>query len=572
MNDISSPIIAAISLGVLMAACGWLAPDAHAEERVQTPEFNWVDPREGEVVRLERARFVETMLRENLNLEEARLRAERAQLDILAARGREDWQFTSDLSATYARSRTNTGISSGLNETLNIAWNNSFSRQFDTGTSLTFSLDTQIERSEFPLQIEDPDTGVTITQRIQRGPNFRETLSATVRQSLLRGRGIEVNEALENSARRAADLEMLALKQQAADLTTQAMTLFAALKYSENELELALEQRARANRQLTITEAQLNAGQIADYEAGLAEQRVASAQERVLAASLQLREQSRQIQTLIEQDPRGPIVLAEPYEPNFPEWELDRLCEDARINNLQVATVRAQREQAIYRQVAAENDARHQLDAFLTLGAEGFDSSFSGALESLATFESFTVAGGLQFTAAIGRTAARAALEQAQIELDTLDVLEARLDRRLCTQAASLLDEYHYQRERGQLTSFREERAHEALTAEERRFEGGRSTVQQILEAEERLEAIQSEKLQSRQRREELLWQLRSLILDFPDDLVPDLPGNVARRAWRQEPYEAPASVGDTPGGAGVAPVPEWTDTPGDPDDGGGPP
>lgn len=496
---------------------------AEPSRELSVPTLQWQDPRTEETIRLEREAFVEAVVRNNLDLQEADLRVERARLDVETARGRQDWQFGSEFDAIYARSQVNTGISSGLSETLNLAWRNSTSRRFDTGTSLTFSLNSQIERSEFPFAIQDPETGLAISQRISRGPNFRETLSATVTQSLLRGRGIAANEALENAAGRRQELAMLSLKQQAYDLTTQAMTVFAALKFAEQELDLAVSEFDRSTRQLEISSAQLRAGRIAAYEGGLAEQRVASAQDRLLGATLQLRQQSRQIMTLMEQDPRSPLVLAAPYEAEFSSWSLDELCTEIADSNLQIATLTAQREEALYRELVAENDDQHILDAYLTIGAEGFDGSLAGALKSLGQLESFSIAGGIEFSAAIGRTAARAAREQAQVDLDIIDLLKVRLDRRLCAQAATLLDEYQYQQDRARLTAFREERADEALIAEERRFEGGRSTIQQILQAEERLQAVQAEMLQALRRREDLLWQLRALTLKMPDALTPNL-------------------------------------------------
>lgn len=451
--------------------------------------------------RVSRSEIIERALSANYELQNARLAVERAAYERQRALGRRDVSLTSELSLSRSATPVNSGISSGLSRSDQIQLDTTALRRFDTGTSLSLNYTNAYRRTEFPLVI-----GGVVTDTIVNGPDYLNALTLSVTQSLLRGR----QRAVERSADVSAELQRVLAEAQLeathVQIQSDALVAFANAVVAEAAVELQVRSLERTERQLTIAQSRLAAGQIAPFELNLLRQRLATNREAMLVASADLRRVSRQLMQLTQRSPSARFVLPDGglrADPELPE--MVDICRSAADFSPQVRIASLQVELAEQSVIPARDQRRPQLD--LTIGATttGLDPDFLQSIEEMATLDALTMFGTLRISALVGDRAARAQIGQSEIDVTTARRSEEQARDAVCFAVLDAAETFELQQRRVRFADYRVQIAAEALDAEQARFERGLSTVQLILDALDNQENAELEALRARAELE-LAW------------------------------------------------------------------
>lgn len=472
----------------------------------------------------------------SLAVREARLQVDRARYDQLRALGRNDGQFTSELTGTRAATPINSGISRGISRSDGIRLDTSVARRFDSGTTLSLRMENGYTRSEFPLFI-----GGVAAQTIISGPDYQNSLTAAVTQSLLAGR----SRAAARSADVVAELQLRVaqsqLRRAEESAVYEAMTAYEQVWTAEVALGVQVRSLMRTQRQALAADARARAGQIAPYERNLLLQRLSLNQEGVLAAHTELRRQSRRLMQAVQAAPGGAFLLAldaesvgtavlslddtpttsapDPLpETRFPaegaalsregRWSSEQWCEVAAQHNSELDVASAQIALAESQLLPISERQKTTLDLQFGVTSTGLDPDFLKSLERMATLDALTLFGSLKFAANLRQRAVRGELGSARADVERAQVASQRLVDAVCFGVTDAFEALTLQRARFALASWRIAVAEEGLQAEDARFERGLTTVPQMLDALENVETAELDQLRAYVDAEIAWWAL----------------------------------------------------------------
>lgn len=254
--------------------------------------------------RISRKDAAEDAFKHNEIIAQAELALTRARTERMRAKGRNDGIFRTGIDAMRAETPVDSGISQGTNRQDLFQLNSSLSRHFDTGTTLSMEMQNGYTRTVFPLVI----AGV-LTQQIDSGPNYLNSLTLSLNQQILKGRSRAAASTADIAADiqvRIAETQLRAAKEQ---VLQQIMSTWSQTFFAEAQLVLQERSLARTTRQVEAANAQLEAGHIAPFERNLIWQRLAQNQEALLIAHQELRSTSRALMLALGRAPHHGLVL-----------------------------------------------------------------------------------------------------------------------------------------------------------------------------------------------------------------------------------------------------------------------
>ncbi len=442
--------------------------------------------------RLSRAEFVSLVAHNLPEIARGRITVRRAESESAQTLAIFDPQLAVTYETLASRARVENELSSGIAERYSHSLNASIGRLFASGGTLTASFNQSLTRSKTPYEI----FGETIEQGVPW--NYGPQLTIAFEQPLLEGRGRRVTMLAHSAALRRAEAERVAVEQQISAALLNALSVWLEVRFAEEEHLLRERSLARTTAQLEAAGALVEGGRIASYELELFRERVAAGLQELVASRVRVQALSR---TLAD------LVGAAPGEQRFgsgaitiPPDELDgaAVCAAAAARSPEVLAARAQLVLAETAVDAASDSAKATLDVWGSFSTGGLDENVGAALAQMATFESIAVMAGLRFSAPIRNRAALESVKQAAVDVDRARLEVALAERAACFAAMDTHEELGAHRDRYSLAAYRTGAVERVLDAEEERFARGLSTVQQTLDALERVEAAELSALRVR--------------------------------------------------------------------------
>lgn len=491
--------------------------------------------------RISRQQAAADALEHNEVIAQAALALTRAQTELTRAKGRNDGVFRTGLDAMRAETPVDSGISRGTNRQDVFQLNSSLSRRFDSGTTLSMEMQNGYTRTVFPLVI----AGV-LTQQIDSGPNYLNSLTLSLNQSLLEGRSRAVSRTADIAAEiqvRIAQTQLRAAKEQ---VVQQIMNTWSQVFFAEAQLVLQERSHARTQQQIAAADAQLKAGHIAPFERNLIWQRLAQNQEALLVAHQELRSTARALMLALGRAPQQGLVLTtegknvhgqeadtplkiasvlasasskvapvlhqelrQPHTEAHDEVSsnplveeaashttasrADQWCEQAMEHNADIDVASAQMTLAEAMLLPAREQKRSQLDLRFGVTSSGLDPDIGQSLKKMATVDALTIFGGIEFATRIRNRSAKAEFEAVSVDLASARAHERHLRQQVCYEVVDAWERVELQQQRRGLAQWRTQVAYEGLHAESARFKQGRSTVTQVLDALENVDMSELE-------------------------------------------------------------------------------
>lgn len=423
----------------------------------------------------------------NAELRTARIAVRIADTRPEAERGRYDWAFGTELE--FLQAFTIQQVATQAPETRQITGSFSFSRFFDTGTQTTFGFSTLYR-----------DLGADSSFIFPLPTLFAPQLFANVEQDLLRGLGADVN----NTAIELAELEGQTASIQEEELASNVVSRLATAWVRALQAKAALGIRRGAvdvaKEQLDAVDAQIDAGQVARNDRVAVEQLIAARQAEVVQAENDYADSLVDIGSILGRGLRGAQELA--IESDWPERirslphpTLDEI--EANLERTYAArTAKIGVERAQRATVQTENATLPDLSLTASVLLAGADENYGTALEQVFTAENPTVTVGLALALPIENRTAESIHAQALFEIQRA---EGELEATMANEGAVLMRLARNLGSTDRLIAAADrsvELAQASLDGEKEKFQLGRATNLDVLQAIQTLEEAQLERAQ----------------------------------------------------------------------------
>lgn len=428
------------------------------------------------------ADVVAVAVRQSPDLARAKVDLAAAKAQLLQSEGVEDTHIGAQ--ATTNLSRGNAGDPQGDVDTEHVEV--SATKGLSTGGSVSLVLGGD-RLNSFVNNVDNQ--GNVNPNKYER---YASSAQLGINQPLLRGAGSTAFEAPIRQAAQRRDAAALAHEATARDLVVSISQAYWEVAFEWRQLEVRKASLELAQKQLEYTEGLIRAEKVARSEALAVQQVIATRKQDVIAGEQALYERSITLRQLagLEIGPEDLAVSTEvlPLKIEAAQIDMAAVVRAAFEHSAQLASLEASRHAAEIGLAAADNAARSKLDLSVAAGILGAAEKPSDALSSMFKGPGFTMTGSLTFDHAIegrtergGQEVARAQLLQAQIaERDARAKLALRATRAVQRAQAALAS-----------ITLSEEAiglAEQNVTAEQKRFELGKSTNFDVLRRQDELE------------------------------------------------------------------------------------
>lgn len=461
----TSRVRTSISLGLALALASPLAVSAQTPSPPRRP----LGVEEALARALQANPSVRLQLLDVLRARRVREAAVDARTPTLSANG--DGAFQESFAGTGA------GVTRNLSQRVNLGVGLSWTSRVGTSVSLDAAFNTTWRTVNLT-----PGT----TESTTIGPNYNASLSASVRQPILRGAGRDAVLAAEREAG-AAELRSQANRDAAVSgVIRDVIAAYWELWYAERALGVQREAEVLAERQLTEARARVEIGTLSRVESLRFASELASLRRSRRSAEATVASAQIALAQLLAVDPG--ILGSEGEAPgDAPPRPLAVLLEEARAHSPELAAADAAIHEAEERVRSAADAARLRLDFVASVGAGGLwsdDDDLQGAALP-GDRPAFTATGGLELELPVGRSAADGQLAAARAQLASAEV--SREQSELALQA-SLREAYEGARSAHEQLPLAEEAAEVArqlAQAEQERLELGTTTTVDLLTAQQ---------------------------------------------------------------------------------------
>lgn len=450
----------------------------------------------GEATPVTLPELLQLAVRQAPALEQARIDIAVAEAQMESARALDDYLLTADLTASTATSsrlfggtpirQTDTGVSAEA----------AIARLLPRGGSVSLHAETGFTHSE-------GDAGET--------DQYQDTITANWTQPILRGYGRDVVRVDEARARIARDAATLGRNQAAIAVVRDVIQAYWNLVSAHRDLAIRLSSLELARERLRITQAAIKGGGTAKAEALPVEQVIATREEDVLGAELQVINQSIELRRLVGMEiGPGQLVLVADTDLGLPEHDFDlaTLIDDAYRTSPELALLQTQAKASDIEVEVTENGLLPALDFSLTFGPSGFDDTALGAAENLVTFDQFTAIASLGYEQSLGNHAARGARAVARSERLRIRITEADARAQIAEALAQAVVLAQSAEKRVVLAGRSIEITRQNIVAEQSRYQLGKATLFDVLLRQDELKQAEL-----RQARAIVDWHKASTVI-----------------------------------------------------------
>ncbi|MGA0333147.1 MAG: TolC family protein [Kiritimatiellia bacterium] len=348
-------------------------------------------------------------------------------------------------------------------------------RNFSSGTELELSVSEQDDQSNRAPSQQELRAGIGLTQ------------------SLLRGRGTEVNRISIRQAQLGVDISIEELRAYTQALIAETEIAYWQLQLAQEAVEITRKALEVADQQLSEIQQRIEIGDLAPDERYAAEAERSNRRKNLTDATANLRERELILAGLLDIDPlpaspyrlRSTLELAEtPIQDPAP------FIEQALRLNPALREARTRLLQNELEVVRTRNGVLPRLDFFARLDKTGFGEDASSAREEFSG-DTYEWVAGLELLQDLGNSEALANREQASLEREQAERAVKNMELRIINQLRRAVVEYNRTLEQAAISreTLRLRRA--TAEAEMARFEVGTSTS--LLVAQAQREALESE-------------------------------------------------------------------------------
>ncbi|HEX2690159.1 MAG TPA: TolC family protein [Kofleriaceae bacterium] len=425
---------------------------------------------------------VAAAVRQSPELARARIDLDVARAQLMRVEGSEDTHLGGRAQGGVVRAAPTDPDGDSERETVAV----SASRALPTGGTL--GVTAAGDREKFPGVARDP-SGTPIATVVSR---YATAVTVQLAQPLLRGAGPAAFEAPIRQAARQRDAAALAREARARDLVVSLAQAYWQVAFAWRQLEVRKISLELAQQQLAYTEGAIRSEKVARSEALAVQQAIATRQQDVIAAEQVLYEQSLALRQLggLEIGPDAIAITTEPLPAKIDAAALDlaAIVREALEHSAELAALAATRHAAEITAEAADSAAKSRLDLELAAGVGGADRAPGKALSSAVDHPGYSVTASLTFDHAIEGRSERGGQAAARAQVLAAKTNERDARARLIVRATRAV-----QRARAAFASIAlgEEAmslAEQNITAEQRRFELGKSTNFEVLRRQDELQ------------------------------------------------------------------------------------
>ncbi len=453
------------------------------------------------------AELLQVTVRQAPTLANARFDIAVAEAQISETWARHDWTVKAQAAAT----RSYGGVSSGIpiDSTTQFGLSVDLTRLLPTGGTLDLHAGTAYYNTTADIE------GSAFSQK-----EWLDTISGSLTQPLLRGRGRDLYDATEKKATLARDSLVLA-KRLAAIQTVQAVvSSYWDLVLAEKQVAITQSSLDLAHERLRVTELGASGGKVARAEIPAVEQIIATREEDVLNGELAVLQASIALRRAAGM-PIGANDLGLRVDTDLDtretKWELGPLVERAYAASPQLAQLDKTKASATIDIEVTENGLLPQLDAALSLGPIGQDTTFGAAAKDLALFNSISISGSLTYTQSLNQYDVRGRARELRLQREKLAVTAFDLKAQIAQTMAQAVAQLELARRRLTLSQRAIDLANQNIQIETDRFNLGKSTNFDVLM---RLEELRQAELRRAQAMVD--WHKgRTVVMALTGDLLP---------------------------------------------------
>jgi outer membrane protein len=428
--------------------------------------------------------LVKVAVRQSPELERARIDLDVARAALLQAQGVEDIH----IGATLQENRVH--VPPADEDTTDIDEQSlrlTASRTFSTGGTLTIA--AQAARATNRQVFVDPDTEER--ERVE----FSQTITALgvlLRQPLLRGAWSTAAQAPIRQAEQRRDAAALGREARARDLVVSLVQAYWQVAFAWRQLEVRKGSLELAEKQLEHTLGAIRAEKVPRSEALAVQAAIAIRKQDVIAGEQELYERSLALRQLggLEISPDALTVKTEALPASIKAGKLDiaAVVRDAFGKSAELAAAEATRRAAEVGVAAADGAARPGLDLDVAADVRGAGNSLSRALSSNTEDPGYSVTATLTFDHALQRRTERGGQAAARAVLQAAKVAEREARARLAVRATRAVQRAQAALANVALGDEAIGLAEQNITAEQKRFELGKTTNFEVLRRQDELE------------------------------------------------------------------------------------
>ncbi|MBT8495545.1 MAG: TolC family protein [Deltaproteobacteria bacterium] len=421
-------------------------------------------------------------VRQNPDLARASVDIARANAAAFEATGIDDWLLAASIGAFVERNESVAGNVTGTDSVDVYSVRTELSRLLDTGGRFGISFNGRRRKTIFTV-VGD-----------QENRDYSGSLALNFEQPLLRGRGAKVARGSVKQAKLSTDAETLRREAQVRDLVRQVIHGFWDVALAWEQLEIRRSALQLASERRRITTAAIDAGTVAPTEALSVEQIIATREETILNAELNITQQSLDLRRLAFLEIGARAIDLKPsavLKTTTRAFDESALIKRAMTNSPEIAALARQGEGARIEVAVTENGMLPRLDLSLSFGPTATDSTFLNAAERLGRLRGYSVTAGLSYEQRLENRSARGGAARARAQMRRIEVDRRAVEQQIALAVARAVKVANFARRRMQLGERTIALAQRNIEAEKARFELGRATNFDVLQRQDELQQAQ---------------------------------------------------------------------------------
>ena len=429
----------------------------------------------------------EMAIRYNKEIRAAELLAKTQRARILAAEGDFDTTFVAENLWTRADTPTGT-VPEDEVRTADGAFSTGFTKRFVSGTEVDLRANLDYT--------DDLDNHAGYDPLVDSDAFLR------IRQDLLRNRGTEINRTNIMVAR---DLWYMAretfrdtLIRTLLDVERTYWDLF----FSQADLKVREDQLARANRLVSVAEAQVRVGGVAPIEVTRAKSNVGLQAIAILDSRNRIATLRRRLLLLLgfvtSAEAPDTLALTDSPPPPTDSMTLEACLETAYEKRPDCVRARLDVQRAERLEIFAENQCLPTLQVYGGVGLRGLDDHIDGSAGDMASGEYDTWEVGVRLDVPLGNRTAKGTYQAATMARRRADVRRKAVWEKASREVGDAFDALNTARKRIETASESRRLTAVLLRAEEKSFRLGRSNSLDVISAQQNLATAEREVVRAR--------------------------------------------------------------------------
>jgi outer membrane protein TolC len=336
-------------------------------------------------------------------------------------------------------------------------------------------------------------------QGIPESKAWLDTISLSVTQPLLKGRGREMFDASERKARIVKDVDVLANRLAAIQVVEAVVAAYWDLVLAERQVGITQQSLDLAHERLRVTTIGAEGGKTARSEIPAVEQIIATREEDLLNAELAVLVASINVRRAAGM-PIGAgqlgLRVATDFEIQDVTWQLGPLLDKAYAASPELAQLAKQTEASTIDIEVTENGLLPQLDLALSIAPSGQDTTFTTAGKNLAEVKQLQISGSLTYSRSLEQSDVKGRARELRTQRQKIAVNAVDVRAQYAKSLATAVSQLEVAKRRVVLSQKAIELANENIRIETDRFNLGRSTNFDVLN---RLEELRQAELRRTQ-------------------------------------------------------------------------